>query len=175
MCPHLTEPVEPLLRPLFDRLTINQTMPMLVREAPPRQDLVDLVRQLVGQEPVSGHPELAAALWLYVDDLESSHAVSQGIDTPTGSCLHAMMHRREGDFGNARHWYQKVGVHPAQSRISSAGGGAGSGTSLGPFDALEFVGRVERAVGRGENGRSELVAIQRREWRTLFEWCLEHL
>ncbi|WP_428387796.1 hypothetical protein [Mucisphaera sp.] len=171
----MTEPVEPVLRPLFDRLTINQTMPTLVSKGQPDQGLVALVQKLIEDEAIGSKPELVAALWLYIDDLEASHAVSQAIDTPTGSYLHAIMHRREGDFSNARHWYRKVGVHPAQSRITSAGGGAGSGTTLGPFDAIEFVDRVERAVARGDERQAELIAIQRREWRTLFEWCLEHL
>src|SRR5947208_9436780 len=36
-----------------------------------------------------------AGLWLYHDFLDESHAVSQEIDTPTGSFWHAVMHRRE--------------------------------------------------------------------------------
>lgn len=175
MCPYLTEPVEHLLRPLFDKLTINQAMPALVIEGAPDPDLQQTVRELIHENPIAEHPELVAALWLYVDDLEASHRISQNIDSPTGSFWHAIMHRREGDFDNARHWYRKVAVHPAHSRISSAGGGAGSGTSLGPYDANDFVARVERAYKRGDNDQPELLAIQRREWRTLFEWCLEHL
>ncbi|QDU72895.1 hypothetical protein [Mucisphaera calidilacus] len=175
MCPYLTEPVDHLLRPLFEKRTINETMPGLVTQGPGDPELVNLVRDYVRQEPIASKPELVAALWLYVDELDESHKVSQGIETPTGSYWHAIMHRREGDFDNARHWYRRVGIHPAQSRITSAGGGAGSGTAIGPFDPIDFVDRVERAVRRGDTDLPELVAIQRREWRTLFEWCLEHL
>src|SRR5438552_13147625 len=44
-------------------------------------------------------PQMAAAcragLWLYHDFLNESHAISQEIDTTTGSYWHGLMHRRE--------------------------------------------------------------------------------
>jgi len=43
-----------------------------------------------------------AGLWLHHDFLDESHAISQGIETAEGSYWHALMHRREGDFGNPK-------------------------------------------------------------------------
>ena len=40
-----------------------------------------------------------AAIWLYHDFLDESHAVSQEIDTAEGSFWHGIMHRREPDAG----------------------------------------------------------------------------
>src|SRR5687768_11836582 len=40
-----------------------------------------------------------AGIWLYHDFLDESHAISQEIATPTGSYWHALMHRRERDYG----------------------------------------------------------------------------
>jgi hypothetical protein len=54
-----------------------------------------------------------AGLWLRFDFLEESHRISQEIDSPTGSFWHAIMHRREGDFGNSKYWWRRVGKHPA--------------------------------------------------------------
>ena len=64
-----------------------------------------------------------AAIWLLHDFLDESHEISQRIDTPEGSFWHAIMHRREGDFSNAKYWYRHVGDHPvfrrAQNTIAS--------------------------------------------------------
>ena len=53
-----------------------------------------------------------AGVWLLHDFLDESHTISQGIDTPSGSFWHAIMHRREGDFSNAKYWFRRVGQHP---------------------------------------------------------------
>src|SRR5262245_27341324 len=46
-----------------------------------------------------------AGLWLWFDFLDESHTVSQAIHTPEGSFWHGVMHRREGDYGNAKYWF----------------------------------------------------------------------
>jgi len=43
-----------------------------------------------------------AGLWLLHDFLNESHTISQDLHTPEGSYWHAVMHRREPDFGNPR-------------------------------------------------------------------------
>src|SRR5262245_3188989 len=46
-----------------------------------------------------------SALWLWHDFLDESHQISQDIDTVSGSYWHAIMHRREPDYGNAKYWF----------------------------------------------------------------------
>src|SRR5205814_1115995 len=53
-----------------------------------------------------------AGLWLLHDFLDESHAISQEIDTPTGSFWHGILHRREPDYGNAKYWFRRIGQHP---------------------------------------------------------------
>ena len=60
-----------------------------------------------------------SGLWLWHDFLDASHTISQAIDTADGSLWHAIMHRREGDFSNAKYWYRKVGEHPAYRSIAA--------------------------------------------------------
>ena len=38
-------------------------------------------------------------------DWNSAHEVAQEIDGTAGAWVHAYLHRKEGDTGNARYWY----------------------------------------------------------------------
>lgn len=105
--------------------------------------------------------KLQAGLWLLAGDLDASHELSQRIDDPDGSFWHGIMHRREGDFGNAKYWFRRVGVHPVLRELA--------GTAYG--DPCEFVDAVQRAVPRSTIPR-ELVAVQWDEWQRLFYHCL---
>ena len=68
--------------------------------------------------------EMAAAccagLWLLHNFLDESHRISQSIETPTGSFWHGIMHRREGDFSNAKYWFRRVGAHPVFAPLAEA-------------------------------------------------------
>jgi len=167
------EEIQQVVQPIFDALPLEQAMNCLVVDGSCKvSPMLDLVEQAV--ETLKGqHPELAAGLWLYVDQLDKSHVISQDLETPTGSFWHAIMHRREGDFSNSQYWYRKVGHHPAYQRLSIAGGGAGAGTDHGGYDPMRFVSRVEKAYQNGQHGHEELIAMQRAEWAGLFAWCAE--
>ena len=41
-------------------------------------------------------------------DWEQAHNVAQEIDDEDGAWVHAYLHRKEGDSGNARHWYRRA-------------------------------------------------------------------
>jgi hypothetical protein len=59
--------------------------------------------------PVGLSP-LLQALWHDArNDWEASHNVAQEIHTNDGSWIHAYLHRKEGDTGNAGYWYRKAG------------------------------------------------------------------
>ena len=38
----------------------------------------------------------------------AAHSIAQGIDDETGSLIHAYLHRKEGDLGNAGYWYRRA-------------------------------------------------------------------
>jgi hypothetical protein len=51
-----------------------------------------------------------AALWHDArGDWERAHQVAQGDRTAAGSWVHAYLHRKEGDAGNAAYWYSRAG------------------------------------------------------------------
>ncbi|WP_372628822.1 hypothetical protein [Cohnella sp.] len=54
-----------------------------------------------------------AALHLWNDSLKRAHDLVERLGTPTGSLLHGIVHRREGDFDNASYWFRQAGNHPA--------------------------------------------------------------
>ena len=41
-------------------------------------------------------------------DWAAAHQVAQDIDNETGSWIHAYLHRKEGDLGNAGYWYRRA-------------------------------------------------------------------
>ena len=44
------------------------------------------------------------------DDWDTAHTIAQTIPTREGSRVHAYLHRKEGDIGNANYWYSRAGV-----------------------------------------------------------------
>jgi hypothetical protein len=42
-------------------------------------------------------------------DWDTAHTIAQDIPDPTGAWIHAYLHRKEGDAGNAAYWYRRAG------------------------------------------------------------------
>jgi hypothetical protein len=65
-----------------------------------------------------------AGVLLIHDFLEASHSVAQSIEGQgrhhNGDYWHAIMHRREPDFGNSKYWFRRVGEHPVFTEAAQA-------------------------------------------------------
>jgi hypothetical protein len=74
---------------------------------------------LDGWEPPADLPRAALALWHDgKGDWTRAHEVAQEIHDRTGSHVHAYLHRKEGDIGNALYWYRRAGVNPASGSLN---------------------------------------------------------
>lgn len=125
-----------------------------------------------------------AGILLLHNYLEESHEICQEIESKTGSYWHALMHRREPDFSNAKYWFRQVRNHPvwinlcpaAQELVSKhdADGATDFLKNQDEWNPFKFVDLCESALGSGI-GREQLCReIQMREWQLLFDYSFYH-
>lgn len=134
---------------------------------------------LSGSDRVMGNACLSG-LWLYHNFLNTSHEISQEIDTPEGSYWHAIMHRREGDYWNSKYWIRQCGSFSLASAMKEklkeedfrpAGPDLQKVTER--WDPQRFVDVCERIVSEGGNDHEAAQRIQMLEWESLFRHCLK--
>ncbi|HUC91814.1 MAG TPA: hypothetical protein VMS09_07285 [Paenibacillus sp.] len=135
---------------------------------------------------------LKAGLLLWNGSLDRSHAISQQVETPWGSLWHGVMHRMEGDYGNAKYWFHMAGSLPVFEKLQKAVAEAiGCGPRAAglppsrvadsiaaiaeqrewhPFLFVDAVTAQERGQG-GERTRSLLETIQHAELSMLVRHC----
>lgn len=120
-----------------------------------------------------------AGLWLYHNFLEQSHQISQDLPTPTGSYWHALMHRQEPDFSNAKYWFRRVGAHPVYETLCrdaaelavEAPPAAAFLRTQATWDPFAFVDLCAAVLVGRAPGEELCRQIQKREWELLFDWC----
>lgn len=119
------------------------------------------LRQWLESEPEPLTPLERSGLWLLGGDLDASHEISQSIETPEGSFWHGIMHRREGDFWNAKYWFRRIGRHPVLSQLAK--------TEYG--DGQAFVDRCEAAIASSGPDLVRCQELQWQEWQWLYLHC----
>lgn len=135
---------------------------LLARDPSPSLVPSQVYNAVLTQEiEASAAPDMAKiGLHLLNDDLAASHALSQRHE---GEALadywHAIIHRREGDYGNSRYWFGRVGRIPLLAEV------------YGP-DANAPVAFVERCRAAGRGHDAELEQFQRDEMAHLLAYAL---
>jgi hypothetical protein len=66
-----------------------------------------------GAPPAGLHPLLEALWHERRGDWTKAHEIAQDIEEGDGAWVHAYLHRREGDVGNAGYWYRRAGRRAA--------------------------------------------------------------
>lgn len=74
-------------------------------------DYKDFRSSLKGARPPRGHPALLRALWHDAKgDWDRAHAIAAAERNASAARVHAYLHRKEGDFDNAKYWYTRAGA-----------------------------------------------------------------
>ena len=172
------------------RINAQAAYAELVPTSPPPPDAAELLHAMtpadVIDNPLASADDAAcvlAALWLWHDALDLAHPIAQVIDTPAGSLLHAIIHRREGDFTNAKYWYARSRQHPSLPAIGIQANdvlrNAPADKSLlrlnlnNTWNGPAFVDLVEQVHTTPADPRHAMaIALQQLEWRVLFDHCL---
>ncbi len=119
----------------------------------------------LGMTPQHRRAECISGLWLLAGDLDRSHSISQAIDNPEGSFWHGIMHRREGDFGNAKYWFRRVGPHRVIDQIVDLA----ADTYHNPF---QFVDACSAASRSSHDDYAVCQRTQWLEWQALTAFCV---
>jgi hypothetical protein len=67
-------------------------------------------RSLAAEAPPPGLTPALESLWHDArGDFDRAHRLAQSDEGGDGDWVHAYLHRREGDAGNAAYWYRRAG------------------------------------------------------------------
>ncbi len=114
-----------------------------------------------------------SGLWLLAGDLDRCHSICQDLKITEGKYWHALMHRREGDFWNAKYWFRQIPAHSVYQQLTDASTHQFDKLAInskGTWDAQKFVDITEQAVKKGtlKDTCKQLCWI---EHQTLLEHC----
>jgi len=128
--------------------------------------------------PASEEAEAAmAGLWLYFSCFEEAHELADRCTSPEGYLWHAILHRQEGDSGNAAYWFRKAHTHPVYSGLSAEAAKIlvrypRAEFRVGHWDPFAFLSFCDRARDQpGSSHAQAALEIQRAEWQLLFDYC----
>lgn len=79
------------------------------------------LKQSIARDPAppAGASALVQALWHDArGDWDGAHACAQEVHDRDGSWVHAYLHRKEGDRGNAGYWYARAGRPMPAAEVS---------------------------------------------------------
>ncbi|HTI72372.1 MAG TPA: hypothetical protein VMF06_20530 [Candidatus Limnocylindria bacterium] len=126
---------------------------------------------------------LEAVTLLYHDHHDEAHDLVQDLACPEGVLIHAILHRREPDYWNAKYWFRRITDHPVYRlvtvRVDTLPTSAVSQRWLprlslaDTFDPMGMVDACEEVAG--QNASSVDVLFLRKVQHLEFESLVEHL
>jgi len=142
---------------------------------PPVVAAIAEVEALFPESPALGC--LISGLWLLNGEWEKAHVICQEISTVHGSAWHAVVHRMEGDFWNSKYWWRRAAglkwpgvMEQIGAALPKPPADLKNFSSGAHYDPAMFVDFVEKHHADGHL-KIALVAVQRAEWKALFDDC----
>ncbi len=84
-------------------------------------ELTVLVAALLPSRPARTRDLVTGLVLCWHDHYDASHDCCQAHEGDADAdYLHAILHRREGDAGNAGYWFRRVGSHPLFAAVAAA-------------------------------------------------------
>ena len=125
-----------------------------------------------------------SGLLLWNDALDSSHKIVQNIGTKTGNYWHAIMHRRESDYSNAKYWFGRVGKHPIYFQLLCYAQELSQTEQLEEYTKIlesndewnpaQFVDWCQAATNSEDNKKTFLEQIQLKELQLLIDFSCKN-
>ena len=162
-------------RLLLHENTLNEPLP----KEPTDYELVIRLRETDDARLFDGAPLLPGALvglvrtglFYYHNALDDSHKQAARDEGDTAAYWHGMVHRREGDFENARYWMRRAGEQPAfQEMQSRASDGSPHMARQPNWDPSLFIHLCEQYKYGEAEYRKEIGHLQRVEFAVMFDY-----
>jgi hypothetical protein len=82
-------------------------------------DLAAFRDSLAAATPPEGlSPALQALWWEAKGDWDKAHVLAQADEGGPGDWVHAYLHRKEGDAGNAGYWYRRASMPASRAPLA---------------------------------------------------------
>ncbi len=112
-----------------------------------------------------------AGLFYYHNALDDSHKEAQKLEGDTAAYWHGMVHRREGDFDNARYWMRRAGEQPVfQEMQGRSSDGAPNMSRQTNWDPFLFINLCEQFKYGEHEYKKEIGHLQRVEFAVMFDY-----
>jgi hypothetical protein len=127
---------------------------------------------------------LEAAALLYHDHHDLAHDLVQDLACPEGVLIHAILHRREPDYWNAKYWFRRVADHPIYRALTVQLESLSDNPSAeewmpalllaDTFDPIAMVDACEKvkSLSASDPGVEFLQQVQQLEFECLVEYLL---
>ncbi len=118
---------------------------------------------------------MRAALFYFHNALPDSHDILNKAAGDVAAYWHGMVHRREGDFENARYWMRRAGEQPtfAELHARASDGSPNMARQMG-WDPFLFINLCEQLRFGADDLRLEVAALQHAEFDVMFSYLWRH-
>lgn len=152
----------------LDSLSLAMPLSLIDPNATPNDALIDSLQAAMelSNTPSGGNKE--ALLYLRIGQMEPAHSNVQDAQRSIGAYIHGVLHRMEGDYWNAKYWFDRVRDPLLLDRIRDLI----REISLTQGSVLEDWGGPLRLIEACKNRRSvsqeEVVQLAFWEWQALW-------